>query len=159
MKKIIRNVWIGALSGLAFLTACSDTKGLSRQERRQLLKERDNIQDMLRAREGECLYGSPEVMASYQVETCRLQNRLDSINAKLGKEIDLEASALRLRVQERRAELLERISSLRSTIFERENACVYGSPEIIEEYGRETRRLRGELEKIEKELKGLDIPF
>ena len=155
MKKIIRNVWIGALSGLAFLTACSDTKGLSRQERRQLIKERDNIQDMLRAREGECLYGSPEIIASYTAETYRLQNRLDSINAKLGEEIDLEASALRLKTQERRVELLERLSKLRSVIFERENSCVYGSPEIIEEYGRETRRLRGEMENLEKELKGL----
>ena len=155
MKKIVRNVWIGALSGLAILTACCNTKGLSRQERKQLIKERDSIQKMLRAREGECVYGSPDIIASYQVETCRLQNKLDSINAKLGEAVDLEASSRRLRLQERRAELLEQLASLRAVIYERENSCVYGSPEIIESYGRETQRLRGDAEKIEKELNEL----
>ena len=146
------------MSGLAFLTACNCPKGLSRQERKQLMKERDKIQEILRDRESSCLYGSPEIMASYRAETYRLQNRLDSINAKLGEEVDLEKSALRLRIQERRANLLEQLVSLRAVIFERENSCIYGSPEIMEEYGRETSRLRSEAAKIEKELNELVAP-
>lgn len=156
MKKVVRNAWIGVLSGLAVLTACNGPKGLTRQERKQLLKERDSIQEMLRAREGACVYGSPEVIASYQVEGYRLQNRLDSINAKLGEKVDLEASARRLERQERRLALQERLSELRAVLYEREHACVYGSPEIIEEYGRETRRLRGEAEQLTKELQELE---
>lgn len=148
MKKIARTVWIGALSGLAFLTACADSKGLSRQERKQLMKERDDIRELLRAREGADIYGSPEVMDRFRVETYRLQNQLDSINAKLGVEVDLERSA-------RRLDLQERLAKLRAVLLEREQACVYGSPEIIEEYGRETGRIRGEVEGLEKELREL----
>lgn len=107
------------------------------------------------AREGSCVYGSPEVIARYKAETCRLQNQLDSINAKLGVEVDLEASAHRVWVEERRAELTERLDSLRAVIYKRENACIYGSPEVMERYSRETNRLRGEAEKVKNELQGL----
>lgn len=148
MKKIVRTIWVGALSGMALLTACCGQKGLSRQERKQLLKERNNIQEILKAREHECVYGSPEVMDRYQAEYYRLQNKLDSINAKLGQEVDLEKSARRVKLQ-------EQIASLRAVLMERESSCVYGSPEVIEEYGRETNRLRGEMEKLEKELREL----
>lgn len=148
MKKIVRTIWVGALSGMALLTACCGQKGLSRQERKQLLKERTNIQEILKAREHECVYGSPEVMDRYQAEYYRLQNKLDSINAKLGQEVDLEKSARRVKLQ-------EQIASLRAVLMERESSCVYGSPEVIEEYGRETNRLRGEVEKLEKELREL----
>ena len=144
------------MSGVALLSSCCCSKGLSRQERRQLIKERDSIQETLRAREGECVYGSPDIIASYQVDLYRLQNKLDSINAKLGKDVDLEESSRRLRIQERRAELLQQLATLRAVINERENSCVYGSPEIIESYGRETARLRGEAKKIEKELGELE---
>lgn len=149
MKKIVRTIWIGTLSGLAFLTACNGPKGLSRQERKQLIKERNNIQEMLRAREGSCVYGSPDVIARYKAETYRLQSQLDSINAKLGQEVDLDKSA-------RRAELQQRIATLRAELQDREGSCVYGSPEIIEEYSRQTNHLRGEVMELEKELRALD---
>ena len=126
MKKIVRTVWISALSGLAFLTACCTTKGLSKSERKQLVKERDSIQDILTRREGASVYGTPEVLASYAAETYRLRSQLDSINYKLGKDVDLEKSA-------RRVALQERIAELQAAIQRREGACVYGSPEIIEE--------------------------
>lgn len=149
MKKVVRTVWIGALSGLAFLTACCTTNGLTRKERKQLIKERDSIQDMLSRREGAAVYGSPEIIARYGAETYRLKSQLDSINAKLGEEVDLEKSA-------RRVALQERIVELQEALQRREGACVYGSPEIIEEYGRETRRMRDELEAVRKEIKALD---
>ena len=49
-------------------------------------------------------------------------------------------------------ELKERIAELRAIVEEREMSCVYGSPEIIAEYGRETGRLRQELNELQKEL-------
>ena len=89
MKKVVRTVWIGALSGLAFLAACCSAKGLSKAEKRQLEQERDSIQQILASREGAAVYGSPEIIARYGAETYRLQNQLDSINAKLGVDVDL----------------------------------------------------------------------
>ena len=151
MKKVVRTVWIGALSGLAFLTACCSTKGLSKAERKQLMHERDSIQDILTRREGAAVYGSPEIIARYGLETYRLQNQLDSINAKLGEDVDLEKSARRLALQ-------ERIADLQAALQRREGACVYGSPEIIEEYGKETQRMRDELQAVKKELRELNKP-
>ena len=149
MKKVVRTVWIGALSGLAFLAACCSTKGLSKAEKEKLARERDSIQDILTRREGAAVYGSPEMIARYGAETYRLRNQLDSINAKLGEYVDLEKSARRLALQERIVELQEAIQR-------REGACVYGSPEIIEEYGKETQRMRDEIKAIRKELKELN---
>ena len=149
MKKVVRTVWIGALSGLAFLAACCSSKGLSKAERKQLMQERDSIQDILTRREGAAVYGSPEIIARYGLETYRLQNQLDSINAKLGEDVDLEKSARRLALQ-------ERIADLQAALQRREGACVYGSPEIIEEYGKETQRMRDELQAVKKELRELN---
>ena len=151
MKKVVRTVWISALSGLAFLAACCSTKGLSKAEKEKLVRERDSIQDILTRREGAAVYGSPEIIARYGLETYRLQNQLDSINAKLGEDVDLERSARRLALQ-------ERIADLQAALQRREGACVYGSPEIIEEYGRETQRMRDELQAVKKELRELNKP-
>ena len=151
MKKVVRTVWIGALSGLAFLAACCSSKGLTRAERKQLIRERDSIQDILTRREGAAVYGSPEIIANYRLETLRMQSRLDTINSQLGEEVDLEKSA-------RRVALQERIAELQAAIQRREGACVYGSPEIIQKYGEETRRMKEELEGVRKELKELDKP-
>lgn len=149
MKKVVRTVWIGALSGLAFLAACCSAKGLSKAEKRQLEQERDSIQQILASREGAAVYGSPEIIARYGLETYRLQNQLDSINAKLGVDVDLEKSARRLALQ-------GRVAELQAALQRREGACVYGSPEIIEEYGKETQRMRDELKAVKKELKELN---
>ena len=151
MKKVVRTVWISALSGLAFLAACCSTKGLSKAEKKQLERERDSIQDILTRREGAAVYGSPEIIANYAAETYRLRSQLDSINYKLGEDVDLEKSA-------RRVALQERIVELQAALQRREGACVYGSPEIIQEYGKETQRMRDELEAVRKELKDLNKP-
>lgn len=150
MKKVVRTVWIATLSGLAFLAACcSSTKGLSRAERKQLVRERDSIQEILSRREGACIYGTPDVMAQATLETYRLRCELDSINAKLGEDVDLERSAQRYALQ-------QRIADLQAALQRREGACVYGTPEIIEEYGRETRRMQDELQGLKKQLKELN---
>lgn len=151
MKKVVRTVWIGALSGLAFLAACCSSKGLTRKERKQLVKTRDSLQEVLKMREMAAVYGSPEIIANYGAETCRLRCQLDSINARLGEDVDLEKSA-------RRVALQERIAELQAALQRREGACVYGSPEIIQAYGSETQRLRDEVEAVRKELRQLDQP-
>ena len=137
------------MSGLAFLAACCSQNGLTRKERKQLIKERDSIQEILTRREGAAVYGSPEIIARYGAETYRLQNQLDSINAKLGVFVDLEKSARRLALQ-------ERIVELQAALQRREGAAVYGSPEIIQEYGKETQRMRDEIKALRKEIKDLD---
>lgn len=50
-------------------------------------------------------------------------------------------------------EIKARIAQLKTTIEKREMSCVYGSPEIIAEYGQETARLRRELDSLQNELK------
>ena len=149
MKIVVRTVWIGALSGLAFLAACCSQNGLTRKERKQLIRERDSIQEILTAREGAVIYGTPEIMARRAADTYRLQSQLDSINAKLGEEVDLEKSA-------RRVALQERIADLQAALQRREGACVYGSPEIIEEYGRETQRMRQEVDDLKRQIRELN---
>jgi len=151
MKKVVRTVWISALSGLAFLAACCSSHGLTRKERKELVKERDSIQEILQKREMAAVYGSPEIIANYKAENYRLQCQLDSINAKLGEDVDLEKSAMRLDLQ-------RRIADLQAALQRREGACVYGSPEVIEQYGEETRRMRQELEDLRGQLKALDDP-
>ena len=47
-------------------------------------------------------------------------------------------------------------AELQAALQRREGACVYGSPEIIEEYGRETQRMRDEITAIRKELNELN---
>lgn len=149
MKKVVRIVWIGALSGVAFLAACCSQNGLTRKERKQLVRERDSIQEILTSREGSVVYGTPEIMARRAADTYRLMSQLDSINAKLGEEVDLEKSA-------RRVALQERIVELQEALMRREGACVYGSPEIIEEYGRETQRMRQEVEDLRSQIRELN---
>ena len=52
----------------------------------------------------------------------------------------------------RRAELQERLESLRATIRDREMSCVYGSPEVLQSYSAHTRELRHEADSLQKVL-------
>ena len=163
MKKVVRIVWISALSGLAFLAACCATKGgISKAERKQLIKERDSIQGILEMREMAEIYGPPEIIVQYGLENLKLRNKLDSINYRLGEDVNLEESAQRVEKQEillektkQRSMMWKRLEELRNIIRERESACIYGSTENIEQYGRETDRLRQEAEALEKALEEL----
>ena len=150
MKKVVRTVWIATLSGLAFLAACcSSTKGLSKAERKQLVRERDSIQEILSRREGSTIYGTPEIMAQYKLENYRLYCELDTINTKLGEDVDLEKNVQRYALQ-------QRIVELQTTLQRREGACIYGTPEVMEEYGKETQRMQDELQGLKNQLKELN---
>ena len=137
------------MSGLAFLAACCSSKGLTRAERKQLKHERDSIQEILKMREMAAVYGSPEIIADYGVETARLRYELDSINSRLGKDVDVEKSRQRYTMKQQLAELKRALRS-------REGACVYGSPEVIQRYGEETQRLREQVEELENRIRELD---
>ena len=52
-------------------------------------------------------------------------------------------------------DLKAQIANLKEQLSEREMACVYGPPEMIQEYGQQTQRMRSELESLEKELERL----
>ena len=105
MKKIIRTVWIGLLSGMAMLTAsCCTQNKVNKTEQNT---EQNNDQN--------------PVTKKQMVE--QLHQQLDSINY---------------------------------IIRQRESACVYGSPEIIQQYGEETRRLKKEAEDIVNKIKDLE---
>lgn len=149
MKKVVRTVWIGALSGLAFFAACCSSKGLTRQERRQLVRERDSIQEMLNMREMAAIYGSPEIIANAKTETYRLRYQLDSINDRLDGNVDVEKSRHRYTLQ-------QRIAQLQTLLHRREGACVYGSPEVMEHYSEETSRMQQELEEAKNQFKELE---
>lgn len=56
----------------------------------------------------------------------------------------------------RKAELKERLEDIKNILSQREGAEVYGSPEIIEEYGRETQRLRREADSLRVELEKME---
>lgn len=83
MKKFGRTIWVGILTGLAFLAACNSNKGLTKAEKEQLVRERDSIQEILTRREGACVYGSPEIIKEFGAETQRLRNQLNEINTRL----------------------------------------------------------------------------
>ena len=51
-----------------------------------------------------------------------------------------------------RANLIKERDSIQRIIKERESSCVYGSPEVLREYGNETRRLRVRLDSINEVL-------
>ena len=155
MKKIVRIVWIGALSGLAFLTACWTHNGLTRKERKQLTEERDLVQWRLLS------YGMGGIhdytSVNEYVKACNkrysLENKLDSINFRLGDSIDLDRNI-------RRRQILQRIDSLNYLIENYIPPCIYGSPEMLEEYKYEVYTqydvYQDKLKAAQKELEELD---
>lgn len=166
MKKVVRSVWICALSGLAFLTACTVQNGLTRKERKQLMKERKQLEMQLSKVKSDEMENPPEddpnfyrcfweeYTAHYQ-EKYALENKLDSINYRLGEDIDLDRNF-------RRRQILQRIDSLNLLVKSYIPACIYGSPEMMEECaGRieesDIEIWERQLEEANKELLEFDI--
>lgn len=157
MKKIVRMVWIGALSGLAFLIACcSSSRGLTKEEKQRLTNERDSIKNVLKTHWMATPEDNPVAKAEYDAETERLQYQIDSINYCLGKNVDLDKSRERLEQSKQRSTIQYRISQLKEALHFRETACIYGSPEVMKEYGKETQRMRQELKDLEIQLEEMD---
>ena len=68
----------------------NEMKGPDRQSRREQLQQQlDSISNILRRREGACIYGSPEVMERYRNETNRLKTEAAEIQKQL-EDLDKE---------------------------------------------------------------------
>ena len=152
MKKIIRVVWISALTGLAFLTACSSQNGLTRKQRKQLVKEREQVMNELLAYQRCFDTDDYEAFMSCNGQFYALENRLDTINFRLGDSIDLDRNY-------RRRQILQRIDSLNFLISHYTPPCIYGGPDLNDgswEVRTELDDWYQELEKAEDELEALD---
>lgn len=164
MKKVVRIVWIGALSGMAFLLACCSTKGLTKAEKKQLKRDRDSIQQILDMHWMSSIEAAnPVDSAEFELESNRLQYQIDSINYRLGKRVNIEESKQLLENSKQKMEifkdrnfLVKRIEDLRSALQLREGACIYGSPEVMEKYGKKTQEMRDELKALENQLDKID---
>lgn len=58
---------------------------------------------------------------------------------------------------DRRELLRQRIESIRAIVEERQNSEIYGPPEMMKEYARETQRLQAEADSLEQELKTMEM--
>ena len=144
MKKIVRTVWISVLSGLAFLAACCAQNGLSKSERKRLVEEREQVERELSHRKSVEYNGyDVDEFMTMKGEICSLENKLDSINFRLGDTIDLDRNSRRRLIQ-------MRIDSLNFLMEHYTPPCIYGSPEMMAE-----RRYQPDpqLERYEKALK------
>jgi len=153
MKKVVRTVWIGTLSGLAFLAACCTQNGLSRKERKQLVQERNEVMMELDRTRNYEVEGSLDEFLGHKDDIYALENRLDAINSRLGDSIDLDRNI-------RRRQILRRIDSLNYLIKNYIPPCIYGSPEMMEQGAAsvytEFDRMQDELKAAQKELEDLD---
>ena len=196
MKKIVRTVWISLLSGLAFLVACTTTKGLSRSEKKQLKAERVEIISQIdQQRQESSGVTDPTVMMNYRNTELKLRERLCQIDDLLGNEkalkdnndiiadIHSEMDSLTAvynathepgpcvygpppvkpdeltplqELNKTRNDLLNQYREIQQVIQRREGACVYGSPEVIQRYGEETRRLKKQSLEIEEQVKEIE---
>jgi len=95
MKKVVRNVWIGLLSGLAFIVGCTTQNKVNKDKEEkhqkvvQLTQQLDSINNIIQRREGACVYGSPEIIKQYGEETRRLKEEAESIKQQI-KELENE---------------------------------------------------------------------
>ena len=192
MKKVVRTVWISLLSGLAFLVACTCSKGLTRAEKKQLKAERTDLITKINAQK-DFNSNDPKVMFEIKQDEKRFRDRLNEIDMQLGNKESIAENNAQIAVvnseidslmnvikaahepepcvygppvteptttvsekEQLRQSLNLRLKELRQVLKRREGACVYGSPEVIQRYGEETRRLKNEAAEIEKQLKELD---
>ena len=58
--------------------------------------------------------------------------------------------------EQRRNALIDQLNEVRMIIQRREGACIYGSPEVMERYKKETNELRRKQAELEKALEDLD---
>ena len=68
----------------------NEMKGTDKQSRREQLQQQlDSISNILKRREGACIYGSPEVMEKYRDENLRLHKEASKLQKEL-EDLDKE---------------------------------------------------------------------
>ena len=152
MKKVVRTVWISALSGLAFLGACCSQRGLTRAERKRLTKERETVEQTLNEKMNVDVDGLDQLaFFEHNGEIYALMNKLDSIDFRLGKDIDLDRNI-------RRRKLQQRLDSLDYLIENYIPPRIYGSPEMMDHRPVDLRyeELEQNYKKTQQELEEFD---
>ena len=123
MKKVVRTVWIGLLSGLAFLVACTCPKGLTRAEKKQLKTERAELIERINQ---QSTYSSedPKVMYEIKRDEMDLRQRLNEIDQQLGNEQSLVENNKMI------STVASEMDSLQAVIraSSKPKPCVYGPP-------------------------------
>lgn len=83
MKKVVRSVWICALTGLAFLAACTVQNGLTRSQRRQLTKKKQALIEQIKqieAMKGDTVdYNLLEKEMSCYYDLSMINKKLDGV--------------------------------------------------------------------------------
>jgi len=124
MKKVVRTVWISLLSGLAFLVACTSTKGLTRSERKQLKTERTDIKEQLMTQET-VNENDPEAIYELRTQELALRQRLTEINTLLGDDKEQVQNDLEI------SDIVTQLDSLQEVIQANEPIqLLYGPPTI-----------------------------
>lgn len=150
-------------------TLKNDKAAQSSQQRMDNVRTRmEMLQDAIESAIPPCLYGPPPTdpdpifpndEESSQAER---QRKLDSIREARSQEprplvygpprtnpIDRQrADELNHKIDSLEKEL----NTIGAILQRREGACVYGSPEVIERYNKETERMRAQVQEIHKEL-------
>lgn len=184
MKKIVRTVWISALTGLAFLVACTSGNRLTRAQKKQLKADRSALVEQLeRHMENEKNINDPRELADYKISELSMRSDLAEIDKLLkAKEDDDNTYRIgRLNYQldslqdvirnldrpkaklygppigefQQIRQLQQEIDSLRDVLKKRESACVYGSPEVMERRRIENNRIREQIATKEQQLNEL----
>lgn len=123
MKKVVRTVWIGLLSSLAFLVACTCHKGLTRAEKKQLKTERAELIERINE---QSTYSSedPKVMYEMKRDEMDLRQRLNEIDQQLGNEQSLVENNKMI------STVASEMDSLQAVIeaSNKPKPCVYGPP-------------------------------
>ena len=98
--RFFRKIWIGLLSGLAFVSACTcnehpkvygppardvdDTVHVyTKQQKRQMRQRLEALRNIIKEREMSEVYGSPEIIERYANQTEKLRNEADSLSRVL----------------------------------------------------------------------------
>ena len=113
MKKLVRSVWICALTGLAFLAACTMQSGLTRSQIRKLTKKRQALIERINQLE-EMKGDSVDYDLLREVSSCYYD--LSMINRKLDGVEDTVS--------------MRKWREIDSILWERPIPILYGSPTI-----------------------------
>ncbi len=137
MKKIVRTVWIGVLTGVAFLAACTTHSRLSKAERKQLRSERSSIEESL-SQTVNPNAEDPKQQMEYHLWEMSQRQRLNEINEILGDTVALKQN------QNAMGAIKHEMDSLSILIDQETHPLLYGPP-INDDFNTTKEQRRNEL--------------
>ena len=112
----------------------------------------DSISDILKPQEETFIEDKQEVKAAAKTD----QERIDEMNVNLDRIDQCISKMGKAENTDPKLKMQQQLDSIRNIIQRREGACIYGSPEVMEQYRNETLRLHKEASKIQKQLEDLE---